>query len=94
LIGIELSLQEVFMLGSLLGWIILGGLAGWLGARIAKGRGYGCLANIILGIVGAVIGGWLFSLIGLHMGGVFGSFITAVVGAAVLISIFQLFSRR
>ncbi len=82
------------MLGALLGWIILGGLAGWLAGRVAKGRGYGCLADIVLGIVGGVVGGWLFSLIGLRMGGVLGSFITAVFGAIVLIGIFQLFSRR
>jgi uncharacterized membrane protein YeaQ/YmgE (transglycosylase-associated protein family) len=79
---------------SLLGWIILGGLAGWLAGYLSKGRGYGCLANVVLGIVGAVIGGWLFSLIGLNLGGPLGSFITAVIGASVLIAVFQLFSRR
>ncbi|MBN1220490.1 MAG: GlsB/YeaQ/YmgE family stress response membrane protein [Anaerolineae bacterium] len=79
---------------SLLGWIILGGLAGWLASQLTKGRGSGCLVNIILGIIGGVVGGWLFDLIGIQLGGPVGSFITAVIGATVLIWIFQLFSRR
>ncbi len=75
---------------SIIGWIVLGGLAGWL-ASIITGRNdrMGCIANIIVGIIGAFIGGWLVSLIGGT--GVTGfnlaSFVVAVVGAVVLLVI-------
>lgn len=78
---------------SLLVWIILGGLAGWLAGQLTKGRGYGCLGNILLGIVGSVVGGWLFSLIGFRVVGGIGGFVAAVIGAIVVISIARLFSR-
>jgi uncharacterized membrane protein YeaQ/YmgE (transglycosylase-associated protein family) len=78
---------------SLLVWIILGGLAGWLAGQLTKGRGYGCLGNVVLGIVGSVVGGWLFSLIGLRVIGGVGSFVAAVVGAIIVIAIAQMFSR-
>lgn len=78
---------------SLLIWIILGGLAGWLAGQLTKGRGYGCLGNVLLGIVGSVVGGWLFSLIGLRVVGGVGSFVAAVVGAIIVIAIAQMFSR-
>ena len=78
---------------SLLGWIILGGLAGWLAGQLTKGRGFGCLGNVLLGIVGSVVGGWLFSLIGFRAVGGIGSFVTAVLGAIVVIAIARLFTR-
>ncbi len=81
-------------MGWLLGWIIFGGLVGWLAGQLTKGRGFGCMGNVILGIIGAVIGGWLFSLIGFRVGGPIGSFITALVGAVVLISIAQMVNKK
>jgi uncharacterized membrane protein YeaQ/YmgE (transglycosylase-associated protein family) len=78
---------------SLLGWIILGGLAGWLAGQLTKGRGFGCLGNVLLGIVGSVVGGWLFSLIGFRVVGGVGSFVAAVLGAIVVIAIARLFSK-
>lgn len=75
---------------SIVGWIILGGLAGWI-ASIITGRNnrMGCLANIVVGIVGAVIGGYLMNFIG--GSGVTGfnlySLLVAVVGAVVLLVI-------
>jgi uncharacterized membrane protein YeaQ/YmgE (transglycosylase-associated protein family) len=80
-------------LSSLLVWIILGGLAGWLAGQLTKGRSYGCLGNVLLGIVGSVVGGWLFSLIGLQVVSGIGSFIAAVVGAIIVIAIAQMFGR-
>jgi uncharacterized membrane protein YeaQ/YmgE (transglycosylase-associated protein family) len=49
---------------SLLGWIVLGLLSGWIGSHIVDNHGKGPLMDIILGIVGAVVGGWLFHLLG------------------------------
>lgn len=76
-------------------WFILIGLvAGWLGGLIVKGSGSGLLLNIVIGIVGAVLGGWIFSLMGIASTGRWGSFITALVGAIVLLLIVSLFTRK
>jgi uncharacterized membrane protein YeaQ/YmgE (transglycosylase-associated protein family) len=79
---------------SILGWIVLGGLAGWLASRIVRGHGLGLLGNIVVGIVGALIGGFLISLLG--GSGVTGfnpwSFVVAVIGAIVLLLILRLVS--
>lgn len=69
-------------------WIIFGALVGWIASAI-MGTGYGVIVDIIIGIVGAVIGGWLMSLFG--SGGVSGfnlySFFVAVLGAIVFVAI-------
>jgi len=71
---------------SILGWIILGGLAGWIASALTGSRD-GCLMNIVIGIVGALVGGFAFSLLG--GAGVTGfnlwSLLVAVVGAVTLI---------
>jgi len=70
------------------GWIltiILGAIAGWIAEKIMKGD-HGLLTNIVLGILGALIGNWLFRLIiGSTAGGVIGQLIVAVIGACILI---------
>ena len=82
---------------SLIGWIVLGALAGWI-ASIIMGRNdrMGCITNIVVGIVGAFLGGWIFSLFGGT--GITGfnlwSFLVAIVGAVVLLAIVGLFTRR
>jgi len=77
-------------------WVVIGGAAGWLSGLITKGRGYGCLGNVVVGIVGAVVGGWLFQVIpGLHpLSGLIGSLVTAVVGAVVLILLLRLLASK
>jgi len=77
---------------SLISWIIIGLIAGWLAGTIARGRGYGCFVNILLGMVGAVLGGWIFSKLGIvGTGGWLYSLAAATVGAVVLVSIARLF---
>ncbi|WP_017429872.1 GlsB/YeaQ/YmgE family stress response membrane protein [Vreelandella jeotgali] len=66
-------------------WLIIGGLAGWISGNLMRGGGFGLIANVGVGIVGAVIGGFLFGLVGLHAGGFIGSLVTAVAGSAVLL---------
>ena len=81
--------------GSWLAWILLGLLAGWIAGLFTAGRGFGCLGNITVGLAGAVIGGWLFSLLG--VGGVAGfrwSLLVAIVGAALLLTIVNLVRSR
>ena len=68
-----------------IGFLIIGLIAGWLAETIMKGKGAGLIINLIVGVVGAYIGGFLFKLLELPMHGLIGSFVTAVVGAVVLL---------
>ncbi|MGY0553456.1 GlsB/YeaQ/YmgE family stress response membrane protein [Vreelandella sp. 2A-K22] len=72
-------------MGSLIGALIIGGLAGWIAGNIMRGGGFGILGNIGVGIVGAFIGRMLFGLLGLASGNIIGSLVTATVGAVVLL---------
>ena len=70
---------------SLLMVLIIGALAGWLAGKIMKGKGFGIPVNIVVGIIGAIIGGFLFGLLGVTTGGFIGSLVTATIGAIVLL---------
>ncbi len=76
----------------LIGWILIGLLAGWLAGKLARGRGYGCITNVILGLIGAVLGGWIFTKLGIWGGGFLYSLAAATVGAVVLVAIARLFA--
>ncbi|NLY23739.1 MAG: GlsB/YeaQ/YmgE family stress response membrane protein [Bacteroidales bacterium] len=78
---------------SWLWWIIIGAIAGWLAGKLMRGGGFGFLINLLVGIAGAVIGGWVFGLLGIAAGGVIGSLVTALVGAILLLWIISLFKR-
>jgi uncharacterized membrane protein YeaQ/YmgE (transglycosylase-associated protein family) len=65
--------------------LIIGGIAGALAGRIMKGGGYGLAVNIILGLAGGLVGGWVFSLLGLATTSIVGQLICATVGAVLLI---------
>jgi len=71
----------------------IGALAGFLAGQIMKGQGFGLLSNIIIGIIGAVIGGYVFGLLGITAGGMIGSLITAVAGAVILLFLVRLFKK-
>jgi len=75
-------------------WFLLIGLiAGWLAGKIMKGGGYGLVGDIIVGVIGAVLGGFLFDLLGISVGGLVGSIITALVGAIVFIYLLRVLRR-
>jgi uncharacterized membrane protein YeaQ/YmgE (transglycosylase-associated protein family) len=80
---------------SFLAWIVLGLLAGFIGSKIVNKTGEGVILDIILGIVGAVVGGWLFNTFGAS--GVTGlnlySLLVAVVGAVVILFLYHAFRR-
>ncbi len=80
---------------SFLAWIVLGLIAGFIASKIVNRQGEGFLLDIVLGIVGAVVGGWLFGLLG--AGGVSGvnlySLLVAVVGAIVVLFTYHLIRR-
>lgn len=75
-------------------YLLLGLAAGWIANLIVKGGSSGLLINLIVGLVGGVLGGWLFSLIGLVPVGTLGSLVTAVIGSIVLLWIAALLSHR
>ena len=71
----------------LLWTIIIGILAGFLAGKIVKGQGMGTLMDLLVGIVGSVLGGWIFTLLGLAGYGLIGQLVMATVGAVVLLLI-------
>ena len=74
-------------LTSVLIFLAIGAVAGWLAGVIMKGGGFGLLGDIVVGVIGAVLGGWLFGVLGIAAGGLIGAIITATVGAVVLLAI-------
>ncbi|HEX9161033.1 MAG TPA: GlsB/YeaQ/YmgE family stress response membrane protein, partial [Thermoanaerobaculia bacterium] len=65
---------------SLLWFLLIGLIAGWLAGQVMRGGGYGIIGDMIVGVIGAFLGGWLFGLLGISAGGLIGSIITAFVG--------------
>jgi uncharacterized membrane protein YeaQ/YmgE (transglycosylase-associated protein family) len=80
-------------LTSLLIFLAIGAVAGWLAGVLMKGGGYGLLMDIVLGIVGAVVGGLVFGLLGLQASGLIGSIITATVGAVVVLLVARMLKK-
>ncbi len=74
---------------SLLIWIIIGLIAGWLAGVVMRGGGYGVIGDIVIGIVGAIIGGLIFGALGLGATGIIGEIIVAFIGAVILIAILR-----
>jgi uncharacterized membrane protein YeaQ/YmgE (transglycosylase-associated protein family) len=74
----------------LLGTIIAGLIAGWLTGKLMRGRGYGFFVDILLGLVGAVIGQTIFAHLGVVVYGRIGFIATAVIGAVILVAIIHL----
>jgi uncharacterized membrane protein YeaQ/YmgE (transglycosylase-associated protein family) len=75
---------------SILAVFVIGAIAGWLAGLLTKGGGFGLFGNIVVGIVGAVIGGALFSILGISADGPVGSIIMATLGAGVLLFLVSL----
>ncbi len=79
---------------TLLIWLVVGAVAGWLAGVIVKGGGLGLIGDIVVGILGAFIGGWLLPRLGVHIGaGVLSVIISATLGAVVLLLILRLIRR-
>jgi uncharacterized membrane protein YeaQ/YmgE (transglycosylase-associated protein family) len=76
----------------IIAWLLLGLIAGWLAGKLARGRGFGCVTDIILGLIGSFIGGWIFTRLGIFGGGFLFSLAAATLGAVVLVAIVHLFS--
>ena len=80
-------------LSALVWFLLVGLIAGWLAGMVMKGGGYGIVGDMIVGVIGALLGGWLFSLVGISAGGLIGSIIVAFIGACVLIAILRAIRR-
>jgi len=76
----------------IIAWLLLGLIAGWLAGKLARGRGFGCVTDVILGLIGSFIGGWIFTRLGIFGGGFLFSLAAATLGAVVLVAIAHLFS--
>jgi uncharacterized membrane protein YeaQ/YmgE (transglycosylase-associated protein family) len=79
---------------TLLIWIIVGALAGWLAGLVVRGFGFGLVGNIIVGIIGAFLGGWLLSTVGFSVGtGIINAIFSAFIGAVALLLIVRVIKR-
>jgi uncharacterized membrane protein YeaQ/YmgE (transglycosylase-associated protein family) len=75
-------------------WLLVGLLAGWLTGKVTRGRGFGLFTDLFLGLIGSVIGGWIFLKLGISFYGFIGSLAAATVGAVVLVVLARLFGSE
>jgi uncharacterized membrane protein YeaQ/YmgE (transglycosylase-associated protein family) len=87
-------------IGQIIVWIIIGSIAGFLAALVFRGRGYGAVGNLVIGLLGAIIGGFLLDLFNIQLGGALTLRFTATdllgafLGALLLLFLLRVFSRR
>lgn len=80
---------------NIIGTLLIGALAGWLGSLIYKGSGLGLLWNIIVGIVGSFVGYWLMGKLGVSLGGGWiGAILTGAIGAIIILFLFNLITKK
>lgn len=77
----------------ILGWIIVGLIAGYIAEKV-MGRSHGLITNLIVGVVGALLGGWLAGLFGLNVVGFWATLVVAIIGAIILLGALQLVRGR
>lgn len=81
---------------ALMGWIwviVIGILAGFIAGKIMRGKGFGMIVDLLLGIVGAWLGGYLFTVFGLTAGGIIGRLLMSVIGAMLLLFLIRLIKK-
>lgn len=75
-------------------WIIVGAIAGWIAGLIVKGAGFGLIGNIVVGIIGAFVAGWLLPRLGISIGGgIIAAIINAAIGGIIVLVILSLIRR-
>jgi uncharacterized membrane protein YeaQ/YmgE (transglycosylase-associated protein family) len=89
----ETATAGMSVLAALLVMVIVGGISGWLAALIVKGSGYGLVGNVVIGILGAVVAGWIFRLLGIGVTGLIGVILASVFGAVVLLLVIRAIKR-
>lgn len=85
--------MEHHTLSHLIVFLFIGGVIGWVAGLIVRGRGFGILADIVIGIVGSMLGGWMAGVLGISIGSSFGEFMMAILGAVVLVGLTRLVVR-
>lgn len=78
----------------IVGFILVGAIAGWLSGRVMRGHGFGLIGDVIVGVIGAFIGGYIFGVAGVELGGLAGTLALSFVGALLLLFIVRLFTGR
>jgi uncharacterized membrane protein YeaQ/YmgE (transglycosylase-associated protein family) len=102
--GLELSARAIAPPGTIRGdnmdaesiviWLIVGAIAGWLAGMVVRGGGFGLIGDIIIGIIGGLIAGWLLPRLGIMIGGgIIAQIINAFIGAVILLIILRLIRR-
>lgn len=91
--GPTLAAGPAMTLSTLIWFLLIGLIAGWLAGQVMRGGGFGLIGDMIVGVIGALLGGWLFGLLGIGIGGLLGAIITAFVGAVVLLFILRAVRR-
>jgi uncharacterized membrane protein YeaQ/YmgE (transglycosylase-associated protein family) len=79
---------------SIIVWLIVGAIAGWLAGLVVEGAGFGLIGNIVIGIIGAVVAGWLLPQLGISLGsGVIAAIINSAIGGIIVLVILSLIRR-
>jgi uncharacterized membrane protein YeaQ/YmgE (transglycosylase-associated protein family) len=87
----EQGAGKIMPVQSIIVWIIVGLIAGWLAGKVVRGGGFGLIGDIVVGIVGAVIAGYLFPYLGINLGsGFVRAVIDSFIGAVILLIILRL----
>jgi uncharacterized membrane protein YeaQ/YmgE (transglycosylase-associated protein family) len=86
--------ETTMTIESIILFLVVGGLAGFAAAKLMRGHGLGVGTNILVGIVGAFLGTFLFGLVGVAFAGLIGTFVTATIGAVVLLAVTGVLARR
>jgi uncharacterized membrane protein YeaQ/YmgE (transglycosylase-associated protein family) len=87
LAAVTLNLSDV------LWWLVVGLIAGFLASRVMRGGGYGLIGDIVVGLIGAFIGGWLAGFLGIGSFGLIGTIVVAFIGACILLAILHAVTR-
>jgi uncharacterized membrane protein YeaQ/YmgE (transglycosylase-associated protein family) len=87
-----MHVYSLYIPQSVLAWLLIGLIAGWLAGKLSRGRGFGCIADILIGLIGALLGGWIFLKLGILGGGFIYSVAAATIGAILLVAIARLFA--
>lgn len=75
--------------------LLIGAVAGWLAGKLMKGGGFGILLNIIIGVVGGIVGSWVFKELKIQiLGGVIGDILTGAIGACIILFIVGLLKKK
>jgi uncharacterized membrane protein YeaQ/YmgE (transglycosylase-associated protein family) len=86
--------EIIFSPGGLITWIVIGLVAGWLAGKVMKGSGYGILGDIVVGLIGSVVGGFVVGFFVHGSAGFIGSIVVAVIGACLFIALVRVISGR